>query len=194
MAYYGSLYDGYSAEEGYLNLPAYLIFDQKCFEEGSVGNTNENAGWGLWAPEGGYIWSEDNVAELDRGWIVQSDTIEGLCGLLGIDGAVVASTIEEYNRGCDEGEDDFGREVSSDCKIGEGPYYGVQIAPGLCYTIGGPKTDIDCRVLDWNNEPIARLFAAGDIGQGMFLNPIGIPGDMAMGRIAARNISQLEKW
>ncbi len=43
------------------------------------------------------------------------------------------------------------------------PYYAVQIFPLARKNFGGVKTDLQCRVLDKHFEPIAGLYAAGEV-------------------------------
>lgn len=54
--------------------PVSLIFDEKTREAGSIGNQ-----WLSWpTTTEGYTWSNDNLAEIEKGWIIKADTIEEL--------------------------------------------------------------------------------------------------------------------
>ena len=47
--------------------------------------------------------------------------------------------------------------------IDEPPYYAVQVRSGTLGTSGGPRTDLQGRVLDTRGQVIAGLFAAGNV-------------------------------
>lgn len=138
-----------------------------------------------------YLWSEDNSAELERGWIKKADTLEGLAELVGIDPEGLASEVERFNGFAQAGQDDdFGR--ASMAPLGEGPYYAIEQGVSIIYSISGVRADEKARVLDWDGNPIPRLYSAGNIGQGVYLIPIGIQGCWAEGRFAARDAIALE--
>jgi hypothetical protein len=48
-----------------------------------------------------YDWSEDNSAELAKGWIKTADSLPALAALLGLDPAALVDTITRWNRCCD---------------------------------------------------------------------------------------------
>lgn len=62
------------------------------------------------------------------------------------------------------GVDAFGRNPEKMAPLGDGPYYAIELAPSIIYTIGGLTTDEYGRTLTWRNEPIPRLYSAGNIG------------------------------
>jgi predicted oxidoreductase len=76
------------------------------------------------------------------------------------------------------------------------PFYGVEIESSALGTKGGPRTDIDGRVLDVDGDPIRGLYAAGNVmanpgamvygGAGSTLAVAGIWG-MFSGRAAVRD-------
>ena len=76
------------------------------------------------------------------------------------------------------------------------PFYGVEIESSALGTKGGPRTDRDGRVLDVDGDPIAGLYAAGNVmanptgmvygGAGATLAVAGVWG-MAAGRAAVRD-------
>ena len=47
--------------------------------------------------------------------------------------------------------------------IDTGPYYAVQVHPGALGTKGGPRTTTDGQVIDVDGNPIAGLYAAGNV-------------------------------
>jgi hypothetical protein len=139
----------------------------------------------------GYRWSDDNLAEIAKGWITQADTPEELARLIGVDPGGLAATIAAYNDACANGVDDgFGRRPDTLVPLAEAPYYAYSWAPLLIYTCGGPRRDERARVLDTTGSPIPGLYCAGEISSTYSWGMVGgmMIGDaLAFGRIAGRN-------
>ena len=192
-------YDGtFPVYGGYRNLPMYVIFDQAMFEGGSVGPRDYYCSYA--SMYGIYNWSEDNAAELEKGWLVKADTIDELVEKLSeqsgnapINVENLKKTIETYNASCEAGEDAaFGRSSFFLDPIGEGPYYAAQIVPAAVYTIGGLSGTEEGATLDWHGNPIPRLYHAGDVGQPTKILIQALQGALATGDIAGTAVSQLE--
>ncbi len=95
---------------------------------------------------------------------VQSDTLEGLAELCGFDAATFVATVDRYNELCDKGVDeDFGKRADHLWKIEGETYYAFRMIPVVSFTLGGLVLDTEAHVLDANNNPIAGLFAAGEV-------------------------------
>ena len=191
-------YDGtFPVYNGYFNMPMYVVFDQSMLEAGPVGPRDYYCGYASMYEL--YNWSEDNQAELDRGWIVKADTIDELVEKLAaqsgnapINAENLKKTIAAYNAGCEEKQDAFGRSEFFLDPIGEGPYYAAQIEPAIVYTIGGLSGSANGETLDWNGNPIPRLYHAGDVGQPTKILIAALQGALATGDIAGTACSQLE--
>lgn len=98
---------------------------------------------------------------------LSSDTLEGLCGLMGVDAANFAATMEAYNGAIAADTDDpFGR-WKSRYPIDEAPFFAIKVAPGIHHTMGGLRIDTEARVLDESGTPIPGLFAAGEVTGGI---------------------------
>lgn len=191
----GSMAEYRAGEAHYDNGIMWEVFDQAAFDSGSVGNTTSNMTWANVIPSEGYIWSDDNKAELDKGWILKADTLEELAGLMGVDPAVLAETVATYNAGCEDGEDAFGRNPDMLIPLGSGPYYAVELGISMLYTIGGLMTDANGRTVDWSNNPIPRLYSAGNVGTvGSYLAAIAARGNMAQALMAVQDIQTLDAW
>ena len=185
------------SHKGFVNLPAFMVMDQSCFEaEPLVGNTG--TGWRI--KKHIYEWSEDNVAELEMGWIMKADSLEDLAALmtvpdyasgeeLAVPADALAATVTAYNEGCASGQDAYGR--TNFQPLGDGPFYAVELVPCVMYTIGGLVGDADCRVLDWSDEPIPRLYRAGNVGHGTEYSPIGVSGCIGQGLHAGSSVAAL---
>ena len=192
-------YDGtFPIYNSYENLPMYVVFDQSMFEGGPVGPRDYFCGYA--SMYGLYNWSEDNQAELERGWFVKGDTIEELVANLAaqsgnpaIDAEALRATIAEYNAACAAGEDaKFGRSSFYLDPIGDGPYYAAQILPTAVYTIGGLSGGENGETLDWDGNPIPRLYHAGDVGQPTKILIAALQGALSLGDIAGDACSRLE--
>ena len=177
-------------------LPVSLIFDEKTREAGSIASQ-----WLSWpTTTEGYTWSSDNLAEIEKGWIIKADTIEELAEKIDRDPVELQAAIDEWNAACDAGVDaEFGRDPEKMAKIDTAPYYAVSITPTLVATTGGAKRDTASRVLDWNDEPIKGLYEAGELGSyvsNLYQNGVFLSEAMLSGRTAAQTafgaVSQFE--
>jgi succinate dehydrogenase/fumarate reductase flavoprotein subunit len=195
----------FEPDKRYTNLPGFMVCDDAQVKSYSLVETPGDAP-STWAwTHSGYTWSADNSAEIEKGWIIKADTIEELASkmtanhyLTGmpliVDAAALQATIDEYNAGCAAGVDAFGREPGKLKPISTPPFYASEIVPSALYTIGGVITNENGETLDWNDQPISRLYAAGNVGQGMVLGPYGVCGCMGMGTLAVRHAVTLEPW
>ena len=99
-------------------------------------------------------------------YIRKADTLAGLAAKMEVDAATFMATVERYNAACGQGlarEPEFGKPLKASKAFDTPPYYAVQIFPLARKNFGGVKTDLQCRVLDKHFEPIAGLFAAGEV-------------------------------
>lgn len=193
-------------------VPTWAIIDQTAFEAGRLGpDPTAKLARGMYAPSlpkevGRYDgWSEDNKAELERGWLITGNTVEELvAGMQEIDPgmmdpATLQATIDSYNSYCEAGADpEFGRPAENLLPLNNPPFYAWPIYPGGCSTLGGPKKNEHAQVLDTKDEPIPRLYAAGCFGN-FAAHTYGISGgnnaeNMVWGRIGARHACALEPW
>jgi succinate dehydrogenase/fumarate reductase flavoprotein subunit len=177
---------------GFLRVPSYMIFDENRRAAGPVA-----ASFTSWLPVdmGGNVpWSTDNLAEIEKGWVMKGNTIEELASDIGgfMDPAVLRRTVDIWNSGCIAGIDTgYGRSPDTSSPLSKPPYFAVKLMPGQSNTMGGPERNEKCQVLDHNNSPIPRLYEAGDLG-GIFGTYAAGGGNigvlvMAHGRIAGRN-------
>lgn len=192
-------------------IPSWGIFDQSCFDAGklstSQGDFFECGNFASDLPDSVRDWdgwSQDNKAELERGWILTGATIEELGQkikefdpLMDVD--TLKATFEEYQGFAAAGKDArFDRAAETMVPLDNGPYYAVSIYPGSCSTLGGPMKNENAQVLDPAQNPIPRLYAAGCFGN-FQSHTYGITGgnnaeNQVWGRIAARHASGLENW
>ena len=145
----------------YANLPYWLIIDQRYRDKYQTFNVAPGA------PTPSYM--------------MQADTLEELAELAGIDPQGLVSEVAHFNQMVSNGhDDDFNRgdntydnfymwgDTAFDPPfrtlgaIKQGPYYAVKMEAGALGTAGGPKTNADGQVVDWNGNPIPGLYAAGN--------------------------------
>jgi 3-oxosteroid 1-dehydrogenase len=76
--------------------------------------------------------------------------------------------------------------------LDQAPYYATKMEAGALGTCGGPKTNGNAQVLDWDNNPIEGLYAAGNAMAAVLAQ--GYPGaggtlgpGMTFGYIAGRH-------
>jgi succinate dehydrogenase/fumarate reductase flavoprotein subunit len=172
----------------YPNMPFYIVFDE-TFRTKQPLVTKRPMTWN--GIHNLCEWSQDNSAEIEKGWIAKGDTLKELAGNLGIDAAGLQETVSRYNQFCRRDEDaDFGRPQRSLLPITTSPYYGAELALTCINTQGGPKHNAKAQTLDKEDRPIPRLYTPGELGSFFgFLYPGGsnITEAVAFGRIAGEN-------
>jgi succinate dehydrogenase/fumarate reductase flavoprotein subunit len=99
-------------------------------------------------------------------FIRKADTLAELAKKMEVDAPAFLATVGRYNKACEqklETEPEFGKSLKTSKAFDTPPYYAVQIFPLARKNFGGVKTDLQCRVLDKHFEPIAGLYAAGEV-------------------------------
>jgi len=179
-------FDSYKLE--YPRVPSYHIFDRRRMEYGPLAQLSS----GPTGPHRLYRWSQDNLAELRKEWIVKGDTIAELADNLNMPPENLANTIDTWNKCCQAGSDPaFDRNPLELVSLDEPPFFAIGLFPGGSNTLGGPRRNGRAQVLNPFGESIPGLYAAGECGSvfGM-LYPAGggnLAECIAFGRIAAEN-------
>ncbi|MBB4689648.1 BKACE family enzyme [Amycolatopsis jiangsuensis] len=102
-----------------------------------------------------YRWSDDNQAEIARGWIEKADTVGELATELGVDPAGLEVGLARYSEFVAHDADPvFGRPAMHLRPIARAPFYGLRWPGLLITTLGGLRKDGDGRVLDPEGRPI----------------------------------------
>ncbi|NBC37794.1 FAD-binding protein [Novosphingobium sp. FSY-8] len=183
-----------AGEHTYPNLPYWLVIDQRNKDKYQT----FNAAPGAPAPS----------------FMVKGDTLEELAEKAGIDPQGLVATVERFNQmvrnGKDEdfhrgentydnfymwGDMDFEPPYRTLGVIDQGPFYAAKMESGALGTSGGPKTNADGQVLDWNNNPIQGLYAAGNVMAGVLGEVYGGAGGtlgpgLTFGYIAGKHLGQ----
>lgn len=146
----------------------------------------------------GYDWSEDNSAEIERGWVVRADSIAELATKLGRDSRAVEQAVADYNSACQAGHDPgFGRNPATLQPIAQPPYYAIRIDPAIVCTGGGAKRNIESEVIGHDGRAIPRLYEAGELGSmfsNLYQNGSYLTECMISGRAAGRNGARRIDW
>ncbi|MDB1696417.1 flavocytochrome c [Enterococcus casseliflavus] len=134
----------------------------------------------------------------EQGVVVEADTIEALAEKIDVDPATLKKTLDTWNQAVtDKADKDFGRETAMDYDMTEGPFYAIQIAPGIHHTMGGVKINTKTQVLKEDGTPITGLYAAGEVTGGIHgQNRIGgnaVADIMVFGRQAGAQSSDYVK-
>lgn len=156
-----SLHSFDGGAHSYANLPYWLIIDQRYRNKYQTFNALPGA------PAPSYM--------------MQADTLEELAGKAGIDAEGLKTTVARFNDMVRKGhDDDFNRGDNSYDNfymwgdmdfdppyrtlgvIDQGPYFAVKMEAGALGTAGGPKTNDNAQVVDWDGNPIPGLYAAGN--------------------------------
>lgn len=180
----------------YFRSPSYMIFDEDTRRSGPIATFGSTV-LGRWTNY--HTWSDDNSEEVEKGWIMQADTIADLAGQIGIaPPQILQKTIADYNAYCVGGYDpEFDRLPDTLMPIIRPPFYAIAIYPTLINTQGGPKRNAKAQVLDVHQKPIRRLYSAGELGSIWgILYPGGgnVTECLAVGRMAGRNAALEEPW
>ncbi|MGD7003571.1 FAD-dependent oxidoreductase [Corynebacterium halotolerans] len=149
------------------NIPAYLVMDSVFVSRYPVA--------------GHPVFTE--AADAPE-WLVQAPTLAGLAEKLDVDPAGLQTTVTRFNEDARAGVDsEFGRGATEqDRHLGDpavapnpclapletGPFYAVQLRPGVLGTSGGLETDLDGQVLGWDEAPLGGLYAAGNCSATVF--------------------------
>jgi succinate dehydrogenase/fumarate reductase flavoprotein subunit len=130
-------------------LSGHLVFDEAARRAGPLN--------GIVGTPNDYTWSADNLAEVEAGWIVRTETPEQLAAAIGA--PELAATLADFGRVPDE----FGRAPQTLVEL-EPPLYAIEMHPGVATASGGPRRDAHARVLAPGGAPIEGLYAAGANG------------------------------
>jgi len=175
--------------------PMYMIFDQTMFASGPLYDGHPSHGWTQIIER--YEWSDDNSAELAKGWIKKADSLAGLAKLLRLDAIALADTVGRWNRYCDaKHDDDFGRTLMLE-PIAAGPFYAIELSPSMLNTQGGPRRNEKGQIVRPDGSPIPRLYSAGELGSiySYLYQGTGNIGEcLAFGRVSGRNAAAETPW
>lgn len=185
-------------------IPVYMIFDEEARLSGPATAGVLGSGWNV--VKEGLRWSKDNSAEIDQGVILKADTLEELAKKISVPTDALVETVKKWNEDMSKGVDtQFGRPLTKGSKvkmaylddktklwsapINKAPYYAMPIYPAIVNTQGGPRRNVKGQVLNVFNEPIPRLYSAGELGSmwgAIYQGACNNAEALVFGRIAGR--------
>ena len=144
------------------------------------------------------------ISKLEKGgYLVNGDTLDDLAKAMEFDAdatAALKETVETWSGYVASGVDeDFGREIGAvKTDLSSGPYYAVNVGPGIHHCMGGVKINTSAEVIDTDGNPIEGLYACGEVTGGIHgANRLGgnaVADIIVYGRIAAESaIEYIEK-
>jgi len=151
-------------------------------------------------------WPADNLKAIENGWVLKGDTVEELVAKIRadrenrslMDADTLVQTIETFNSYATAGDDlEFGRDPDTMGPVETPPYYALKLYPGGPNTKGGIDADANRNVLDWEGQPMARLYTAGEISsvwKFTYQSGGNVTECMACGRVAGRNAAAMTAW
>jgi len=176
----------------YPRIPSFLICDENGRKLYPLGDPRSND------PDYAYEWSDDNLNEIDVGILHRADTIAGLAKLMDVDAKVLQATIDRWNALCAAGhDDDFGRPPGTMMPIATPPFIVGKVWPTVSNTQGGPVHNAEQQVMNTANQPIPRLYAAGELGSAfghLYLSGGNVAECFVTGRVAGRGAAGLAPW
>lgn len=166
------------ANTEYRDIPFYCVFDETLRTAGSLfPDTGKPSGLPLVPADLGgqdHKWSDDNLEEVEMGWILKADTLEELAEAINDDaadhdfamsGETLTATVARWNEICANDEDpDFERPSNNGnnlMPLDNPPYYAMRFVPTMCSTCGGPEKNAKGQILDVYGNAIPRLYGAG---------------------------------
>jgi fumarate reductase flavoprotein subunit len=131
-------------------------------------------------------------------WIHSADSLADLAQKAGIPANVLVETVREYNANVEKGVDpQFGRTSLAGgfgkmVKIEKPPFYAFPSTAVILGTYGGILINNKAQVIDVFGDPIARLYAAGEVTGGVhgaaYMTGSAFGKAIIFGRIAGKNI------
>ncbi|MDR1184005.1 MAG: flavocytochrome c, partial [Coriobacteriales bacterium] len=97
----------------------------------------------------------------------KADTLADLAKALGLDGATLETTVNDYNKHIADGVADEFKRTQGMILLDHAPFYACKVAPGIHHCMGGIDIDTRNQALDTSGKPIAGLFAAGETTGGI---------------------------
>ncbi len=105
----------------------------------------------------------------EKGWAFEADSLEELAGMMEVAADTLVAEVARFNGFVDNKlDEDFNRPMEKAVKIEGEKYYAIKHQSSILATVSGLVVDYECRVLDYDNEVIPGLYAAGGASGGFF--------------------------
>lgn len=127
----------------------------------------------------------------------EAPTLEGLAKILGVDPAILATTVETYNKYQKSKNDEEFKRGDMALPLVDAPFCSIEIQPGVHYTMGGIAINGKTQALAKGGKPVLGLYAAGEVTGGVHgANRLGGNSTIetvVFGRIAGREAAQYRR-
>ncbi len=129
--------------------------------------------------------------------VFKGDSVEEVAKAAGLPEKNVSETVKAFNKAVKAGEANeldppYSYEDPHALEVGS--FYLIPAAGGIASTFGGPKINANAQVVNTEDRPIPRLYAAGAAAGGVwYQDDIGgnqLGGGLVFGRVAARHAAQ----
>jgi len=152
---------------------------------------------GIVDAKGAEMASESLQHCLKSGKVKGFDTLRDLAAAYGIPSLQLNTTVNDYNKMVIEGgQDEFGKPLDQGPQpLAQPPFYAIRLWPKVHYTPGGVGINSKAQVIDLHNQPIPRLFAAGEVCGGIHgasrLGSCALTECLIFGRIAGQQAAAM---
>ena len=121
---------------------------------------------------------------IEKGYVVQADTIEELAQNLGLPAKTLQATVTRYNELAKSGNDvDYGKEPHRLTPVNKAPFYGAKNTGWMLCTLDGIQIDTNMNAIDTEGNPIPGLYVVGNDSGGYFASEYpNLATGMACGR------------
>ncbi len=176
----------------YPRIPSWMIFDTTLMNSGALVSAAA-------AAYNDIDWDKGNQNALRKGWILQGAALAELAEKIRahpenhekMDTQTLEQQVATWNRYCDAKNDpDFNAEPATMGELRKPPFFALPLYPGGPNTKGGIRSNARREVLDWDDQPIPRLYAAGEINsafQFVYQGGGNLAECIVFGRIAGAN-------
>jgi fumarate reductase flavoprotein subunit len=140
----------------------YALFDEAVKQHLMEGGLERGAGYFL--RPGAKVTDLDKQLNIQirKGLVLKANSWSDIAEWIGASSVAIESTVDEYNRFCDQGYDrDFLKDRRHLLALRTPSYYAIKCAQTFLDTIGGIKVNHHMKVLDHFGQPIAGLYGAG---------------------------------
>lgn len=114
--------------------------------------------------------ADDNASlagYIKDGYAKKGDDIASLAKELGVDATTLEATMKTYNQFIKDGKDTEFERVHLTHSLEKGPFYAIEVTPGVHHTMGGLKIDTKTHVLNKEGKVLSGLYAAGEVVGGV---------------------------
>lgn len=136
----------------------YLFMDQENYDAFNSGMS----GRGIFNADDPAKWTADDYT--GQPFYKKGETLEDLAAKIDVPAEAIKATIEKFNATVNSGakEDEYGRPLNTTIAE-EGPYYALEMSVRYSTSLGGICINDNMQVLNTAEQPVAGLYAAGEV-------------------------------